>query len=517
MTNLSSLSYSELQAIAKGFGVPANLKREALEPIVSAMMFQAQASATPPVQEPVQETAVPVADVFAEFTALPVVEAPVITEWNESNIKTSGYVSPKLLKFACDLFTRFGFDKSKLNGMDFKAVQAEVARIQSLPFPMSEKQRTTIENIIVELAELNAPVVIPQEMLESLTGGAQGTAGKLIDKLFRLRTEAQANGPLTDKQAETLAKWMYCPDMPWEDFGISLRVPMVHVSDTAWRYMLDEEFMAELKAVMLKPVASKFIDDYGHFYYAWKKTRATQYQIDTIRQIEQRLANVYTIGVKEYALVDGVMTETYKKSKRQWNPQAYVPMTDEQMIQLSATDASKLIDQMNFELKSKQEEVLNEDNLAQQRLEEKHNKFNERTNEGRATDELSALNREHQALVDFVFQLESAVGHTDEELHESINETMILKTKNGADTAYEIREFIRYAVDGAYITVTGLSQMCRKSQVASKLVEALYPSAYDDATNGRKDADQRKAFNATVEPAPVSNQQQATEDFINNL
>lgn len=509
MTNLSNLTYTDLQSIAKGFGVPANLKREQLQPILEAMMFQA--SAKEEEHKAKQVTAhSPVNNDMNNVFAMPEAQ-PQERPMSSALPNTTGYVSPKLLKFCVDLYKRFNMNTAELEGADYNFIRKQVDSLSSRPLPASEKQINMIHQIIAEINELGVEFAIDESILDGLTGGKDGTASQLVDFLFRKRTEAQANAPLTDKQAETLIKWFYCPDIPWETFDIQQKVALqIPGKDGAWRFMDTDEFTAELKSKMTKSEASKFIDDHNHNYYEWAKTRISQYQIDTIRQLEERMANIHSVGVKEYAIVDGVLTEVYKKAKREYAPRAYEPMTEAQIRQLSSTDASKLIDQMRYEAKMREQSALDKSN-GQDELEKKVH-GDPRDDRG-GSKELRALNKEHQALTDFIFAMESALGQENEELHESITELMIHKVGDSLEVANQLREFIEFGIEQGAVSIRGLVQMGSESQTVQRLLQIINPVAYDTALHGAKSEEKE----ATPKAPTMSEAQRKAQEFINGL
>jgi hypothetical protein len=498
MTNLNNVNREGLIAIAQGFGLPAqNMDDATLRTVLAQMMGQNVA------QPQVEGTARPaqqVAHSVDPFASVMQQTAPQA----EYMPTTKGYVSPKLLKFCVDLHKRFNLDVRTLEGADYAQIRRITDELSSRPMPASVKQIEIIKSTIAELNELGVEIAITEQIIDNLTGGAEGTASQVIDMLFRKRTEAQANGPLSDKQAETLVKWFYCPDIPWENFEVVQKVAMpIEGNPSAWRFMTPEEFTAELKAKISKSNASKFIDDHQHLYYEWSKTRISQYQIDTIRQLEERMANMHSVGVAEFAIVDGVVTQVYKKPKRDYAPQGYQPMTEHEIKQLSSTDASKLITQMQWESKNREKSAVNVDDHAQQELEDKVQSFGK--------NELHAVNLEHQNLIDVIFKLEATIGQENEELHESINELMIQRKGNSVDVGNTIMEFMLDAMDTKLLTFSTLVSITQNSTIASRIVEMIDPAQYDRVLHG----DSNKVDNSSVvETQAVQNE---VQNFLNTL
>lgn len=503
MTNLTNLTYGELQAIAKGFGVPANLKREVLEQILSAMMFQAQAQAqeeATPVQNQAPQTQVaPQESAMANVFDLPVQEAP-----KNAMPRTNGYVSPALMKFCLDLYERFGLDKSELEGKDYRFVQNKVNELQNRPSP---KQMDIINQTLAELADLGCPLEVDQEVLDGLTGGREGTASQLIELLFEKRREAELTGKPNEKQLNTLVKWFFCPDIPWENFNIALKVGVnVEGIENAWRHMTPEEFMEEVASKMTMAEAGQFIAENQVSYYEWEKTRIKSWQVDRIRGLEERMANLYMPAIMKTVIVDGKITQVAEKVQRQYNPQAYTPMSEQELKQLSSEDADKLIIQMQSELRNPVRGSLNNSN-AQDQFEMKVHGDPREARGGSA--ELRAVNREHQAVTDFIFGLEAVVGQENEELHESVTELMIQKVGDSLEVANKLREFIEFALDMKAITMQGLVSMGSKSQTISRLLQIINPEQYDSAVNGKRDENAPKIA--------VQQSQSKAQAFINSL
>lgn len=465
MTNLTN---EQVVAIAKGFNLP-DMEINTLRTVVQALLTQQnQAPATQPQQDAMQnvfETPAPQARPMA--SALP---------------RTQGYVSEKLLKFCVDLYTRYNMDIMELEGKDYRFIQSKVDELSNRPSP---RQLEIIHDTLAELAELGDPLEVDQEVIDSLTGGQGGTASQLIEMLFERRREAQLHGKPSDRQLDDMVKWFFCPDIPWENFHIVQRVAVeLEGKEDAWRFMSPEEFKVEIAEKMTMAQAGDFIRENAHLYYEWEKTRIRPWQVQRIRSLEERMSNVQNSSVMETAIVDGKIVTVYKKPQRKFHNMGWEPMSEQSLKQLSIEDADKLIAQMNAELnRPRQSSILN--NSAQDDLETKV--YGDPRDDRGGSAQLRAMNKEHQATVDFIFALEARTGTEQEELHESVNELMIQRIGDPIEVANDLREFIEYAIKGNMVTMQGLVQMSSESQTIQRLLQIIDPAQYDSAINGKRE------------------------------
>lgn len=494
-------TYKQLQALATAEGIKANQSMEKLYDMLTKLGvieengFIADSAV-------IEDKPNPFAGFFADNRSQ--------KQQAEADIagQSGGFVSPNLMKFAKDLYRLHKLEDAILDTMSWQQVKAEIDRLQALPQPMSQAQEDALNKVLEELAELGQPVNVPKEVYAQLTGGRDGSASQLIDKLFNMRYQLQQNSPLTDKQAEVIIGWFLCPDIPFEDFDISKKIAMPNVSDVAWRFMTCDEFHEELKEKLTRQQASKFIDDYRASYFEWKKTRCSTSQKTYIRQLEERMANLSSPRQVEYAVIDGVVTQVVTSKPREYNPTAYAPMSDFDLEQMSYDDASRFITQLKSELEKPKRSSISND-TSQQRLQEKFQTFAEHTGAGRAKDEMSYKVKEHRKLSDFLFKLEAVVGWNNEDLHESCHKLMMLGEGNVADVSDELLAFITEALNKKAISFNKLVELADESIVVTQLIEMAFPVEYNQAIGGRK-----KEFTPQTRPM---NEDKNVTDFIKNL
>ena len=424
-----------------------------------------------------------------------------------------GYVSEGLAKFAFDLYTRHGLNHANLDGMNYIEVKSEVERLNALPFPPSIKQKETILSLIDEIKALNNQFDVPSNVLKSLTGGQDGTAGKFIEFLYNQRNEYARTAPLTDKQAEQIVKWIFCPDILWEEYNISLKMAYpTELNPNGWKFVTTEELTAQLKENMTQDQAWEFIGRYQNVFYDWKRTRITERQVQKIRTLEERMLRVGKVGVKTFATNEkGEVIEVYKKVNREWSSQSgYEPMNMEHLQQLSIEDANKYIGQLESEVSYRERSAI--DNSTQQEtFEQKRNSMK------KAVDEADAHTKEYRALVDLAFALEAVAGQENDELHESITELMVKRNGSPITVAKELHDFMMFLVEGKFITVQGLVQLTEASSIASQIVQLQFPEAYDQAINGRKSQDQVQKEQIQKQVEKNKTADDTVQDFMNQF
>lgn len=383
-------------------------------------------------------------------------------------------VSPKLMRYAEDLYDRFNMDKTPLASMTYQQVKAEVDRLNKIT-PASDAQKQKIRELMDTLAKMGQPVIHDVYMIDQLTGGKEGTASKFIQQL---QAEIEKNAhlvPITEGQINTLMSWYLCPDVPFENFGISRTVKLPEVSPKAWRYMYEDEFRHELATKISKQNASQFIDTFRGTVYTWRNSRISDGQFNRIRQLEQRMASLYVPKETTWALVDGEMQMVQRPINKDWNPNAYVPMMDQQLRQMSYDEASVFIDQLQSELEQPVRGTLEPSDASsrQQQLQDKHAGFNERTGVGVAHDQVMAQNKELNELIDLIFKLESICATEFWDLHELTNMDFVMGGGDKVKVIRTWRDAMEMAIDLGAITKSGLEQMCQNSQIASKIVELV--------------------------------------------
>lgn len=361
--------------------------------------------------------------------------------------------------------------------MTAKEVRAEIEELNKRTMPPTQRQMEIINATIKELQEAGMKIAISAEKIASLTGGREGTASKMIDFLFSKRREMTVDLPITDNQAAALADWFWCPDIPFEDFNISKRRMRPDIGPKAWERLTPEEFLAEIKSAFTRQEASKFIDDHREKYFHWKRTRITSSQMEYIRKLDERLANIYSVREVGFAIgEDGEIIEVKQNNARDRMPtRAHVPLSDQDLMQLSYEEASTLIDQMRYDSSRQFEGYV--DN-SQQELQDKVSSFSERNGTGVAKNQNDAMSEELHRLQGLIYKLEAIVGSESPELHDMVNEVFIYQSNAPEVLIEELRDFMSLAVDTSSDerlrkTYGALSAACEDIPLAMKAVASL--------------------------------------------
>lgn len=376
-------------------------------------------------------------------------------------------------KFYFDLCERKRIAPKNINGFTFDQLRKEIEELQMRPDPASERQIAKIKELQDEIIKLGGDLKpIGDDVIARLTGGRDGNASALIQKLFDMRTKMNVIAPPTDAQLQIMVEWYLCPDVPFEEFSSEEVFAMEHGANEnqsrtitisikrrvelgggLWRHMTPNEFAEALKKSMTKKQASKFIDDYRGVFYDWKKTRITQPQINYIRELELRLANVETPRAVEFAIVDGEMQQITNNSvdyDGDWNPMAYEPMDELVLMQMSADDATNWINQLKSEVgrRNAYESMYNEEEVygtSQQDFEETQLVRGENRRVKNAHD---AKHDEWRKLNDLIYSLEAIAGYKSDEIHDMVQELVIdeVDSDKALEYKYRMKEFFMSTV-----------------------------------------------------------------------
>lgn len=334
-------------------------------------------------------------------------------------------------------------------------------------YPASQAQLDRIKKRIGELIDAGQNYVMPSDTaLGKLTGGREGTASKFIEQLDAEYAKLSSILPPTEKQIEFLVSMFLCPDIPFEEFNISRRIEL---GDGLWRRPTPEEFADEIKKKMKKNEASKFIDMHRGTFHNWKNTRIQPNQIEYIRTLEQRMQNIDKPTVVEFSVdQDGNIIQVQKQvsdKSKNWNPKAYTPIDEMELLQMSKDDASKYIDQLKFELANK--ELTNFGEQSDETLTLEHLRI--------VKNESDIKAKEFTSLQELMFKLEAIAGLNDEELHDAVTEFLvkeggIQENKNKAKA--KIREFMIDMVDNDAIDMEQLVEMIKDCPTALEILNS---------------------------------------------
>lgn len=389
----------------------------------------------------------------------------------------------KQIQYYLDLCKRKRIQPKEIKLFTFETLGKEIEQIRQLPDPASDRQIEKIKQLWQEINDLGGNLKpFSDEFLNRLTGGATGTASQLIETLMKKRMELNEVAPPSDAQLQIIVEWFLCPDIPFEYYNIQKKVFLDETTEKdgevvkLWRYMTPDEFANEIKTKMTKKQASEFIDRYRAVFYDWRKTRITQQQIRYIRELEKRLANIYTPRQVEFAVnEEGEIIEMKHGSSRDARGDlqtvAYEPITEMQLAQMSYEEASSFIDQLKSELERK--EFYRYGDIygnEQQLLEDKRG----------AKDRNDAIIKEYTALNDLIYKLEAIAGYENYDLHGLIKETLLEGEDHRSEEAKNaIKEFMMQTIDfkrGFSQVMKDLGRlqvMCEESVIATAILEEL--------------------------------------------
>lgn len=350
----------------------------------------------------------------------------------------------KMISYYMDLCENKRIRPRHISEFTVRELSAEIERLRALPYPASPAQLDKIISLKAEISELKGErKKFKQEFLDKLTGGNNGSASKLIQTLQEERKLLNAIAPATEHQINTLVEWRMCPDIPFEDLNIIQKIYLEKLNywgtdhsvpeeleKRPWRLATDEEFKDQVKRKVKQQQANDFISAHRGKFYDWKQTRITENQVNIIRNIEAELANMYTPSEVTQAVdMEGNEYEFHTRSTRDRKnglESAYVPLTEEQLRQMSNKEATEWIYRLSAERDNKMLKSIGYDTSEdQQTLQDKHTGFNERTRTGLAQDSMTARIKEFTALNDLIYKLESVLGYEVEFIHLLIKETLL--------------------------------------------------------------------------------------------
>lgn len=433
----------------------------------------------------------------------------------------SGYqpkpASPVQVKMYLDLCARKGQKPQAVSSFTAKTIWDENDRLKQLPDVASPAQKEKIRQLHKELVELGADLKpINEEKLNLLTGGRDGQASKLITKWINDLSELNVNSAITDEQLKTLTNWFLCPDIPFESFILSVENGTVngvkqykdvelHISrvnilnetfvDTQgvvrhkWTRMTVAQFQEELKSKLTFSLARQFISKYSTQFYEWKKTRITEKRFNMVRTYEKRLMDLHVpqevitaVDMDENGDFVEVVIRPKTSKQAYYEPVAYTPLDDLELLQMSNEDAKVYIEQLKSELADKTKPKFSEKELiAQELLTEKHSSFNERTGVGLAHDRVTAQIKEFTETQDMIFRIEAVIGYKLDDLHELVQESVVISDGMQKETLVnELYNAMTASIDWTKQQyevigrIASLSQVCAENEVGELAIKELY-------------------------------------------
>lgn len=357
--------------------------------------------------------------------------------------------------------------------MSKSEISKHMDAIAALPFPPTEPQLAKIHELIAQLNDNGVRVNISDEKIASLTGGQDGTASQLIEFLFKKKNDAGIVDAISDNQVAILVEWFLCPAIPFEDYGVNKRIPRPDVSPTAWRLATPTEFEESIRANITREQASRLIDMYRSEFYAWKKTRITQKQIEFIQTLEKRLANTFVPRESNVFMNESGEIEFKESSiKAIYAPNAYEAMDIMHLAQMSYDEARAHITNLQIDLSDRVALQAYDD--RQQQLQDKLGTYNELRQTGGLThDELEARIMEYNKLNDIIFALDTIACMENDPLHAKLSYTVLDGKGNAAEFATEFKEYMMSTVDMKTFKkdIGRLRNLCEASDVATAMLE----------------------------------------------
>lgn len=421
-------------------------------------------------------------------------------------------------------------DVSKMSRAE---LSAELQRIFDLPLPARETQITALKEVLAELVNAGVPGVrMPSEKF-FLSLNVQ-SASKWIDDVRAIRAQNLGMMPPSDEQLDKLVRMMMFPDIEWEsivgertetheyyeaddeDDKLRYNKESIHYTTNTsvnrkvflneyigegenikqlWRFMTKDEFREELKVKLNHTQASRIISEHQGTHEAWARTRLSRSQYNTIRQLENRMANLFTsrpMG-EPIAMLDGGEADVpfaLASRKEEYSPRAYEPIAEELIILFDQDEADMYINQLQYELKDS--ELRSSTNAQELPYSEfVHNVTKEGVEEIRdAVSEADKRTKEFKAINNFMHGLSSMVGFGFEQ-QANIHGEMVLVTvdslradvlqvffDNGTQEAkndmfLQIADFVKYTVESEAVTFNQVLSLAEGVELANEVLDYL--------------------------------------------
>jgi hypothetical protein len=392
----------------------------------------------------------------------------------------------------------------------------ELQRIFDLPPAPTDAQLEALKNLLAELTNAGVPGVKmpPASFFERLN---RDTASSWIEKSRQLRAQHMDIMPASDQQIDRLVEMYTFPDMNWdsiskqtthieevydmpEDGGESRLTSrsITYTEETSirtrinmegevngkqlWRFLTPDEFRLELKEKLTHQQASRLIDEHQGAFEAWRRTRLTRGQYNQIRNIENRLANIYKPRVVTESTSDnpfefdaGDTPFNVSSTKQQWNPSAYEPLAEQIIGLFSREEADDYIRQLTYELNNPELRSFSgaqDLDYADYSIEEARTA---KTDEQSKNNQFKELNNFLFALSDITGNYFEADGHNVESLrHEALQVFF-----NGASmekreaVRTNIVQFVKNAILSKSIKFDALIRLADRSEIATEIVDDM--------------------------------------------
>ena len=401
-----------------------------------------------------------------------------------------------------------------LAGLNYQQMSDLIA--EAIAFnPASLGQIELIGKLLVD-AGMSIPT---EDFYEKLTFAQASNA---IQELQSIISEI---APPTDVQLASICKMFYCPDVRWEAYSIEIKVMldtynMRHKRDALsnllfnedgspvmeevqqWRYVTAEEFVTQVKEKFRKNDASKFLDAHRIAFEDWRKDRVSDRTKTMIRQIEDRIANIYVpIQVERKVDIEGKEVTDDKTDdsdvsedsgvsnmakKASWYaPRAYEPLSDAALLQFTQKEADIYLNRLRDEY-ARGASLGNQPATIDER---KHGLVNysltnmdlvESTRTARTQADFNA--KEWENLNNILYALCKVSGEDDMELINSgfyifSSDQSGMSTEEAITATMDKRGYIRgymmHCLESNFITMDGLLQMVDRCEIAKEILFGL--------------------------------------------
>lgn len=329
-------------------------------------------------------------------------------------------------------------------------------------YPASDKQKQIIREKIAGLQAIIQMPTMPEKDLNKLSGGLNGTASSLIEKLISIEKEhnVYATKKITEGQLNMIVPWMICFEIDFESVGISRKIDL---GNDTWRRPTPIEFAKQIYDVFNLQSASEFIEKNRTIWYEWSATRIRPQQIKYVRDLENKMSDLSKGIVVEWAVdQQGNWTQVKTQKQPQYNPRGFAPMADVELRMMSQEDANTYINMLKKDLANKELVRYGEQSDASLTLE-----MLRTTN----TPEEARL-KDFEALQDLLFKLEAIAGYSCEECHDAVSSLMVdeVKSSDVLTAETKIKEFIKFLITEDYTDLETLAELAKDSKTAQRII-----------------------------------------------
>ena len=334
-------------------------------------------------------------------------------------------------------------DFSKINGSQLYRLNAELLKYRSV----SEAQKKRIADDIGKLESIGVQLKLPE--IDKLTGGMDGTASKLIYKLEEIIKSKQGLFPATENQVSSMSLMFLCPDVPFEDYGISRKVEL---PGNMWRRKSPQEFMESLKELTFEE-ASEIIGKYKPAFQEWSYTRISNAQVKRIQQLELRLAEDYANQEVVEIEVDGEIIDLTPSKSKRMKGEVYKPLDLEQLLQFSKAEADEFIKQLERETTRSRESSLDTSEQFEFTIVHKD-------------DDLA-----YEEAISLLYQLQAIAGWDSEEILDAFTIRLVQddSPESFSENKKVIREFMTEMIETGATDFFGLMEFIRDSRSLQRI------------------------------------------------